>query len=124
MDGVDRLVRDSGACGFLFQEGAGVLTCSHLSYEERGQACGAAPRGGVGVQLDTRSAIDRTAELARLTKDRAAAEKEAAQCRAKLENPSFTDRAPQDVVDKIRERLAAAEADLNRIDAAMEALNA
>ena len=62
------------------------------------------------------------AERARLDKDRAAAEKEAAQCRAKLDNPAFTDKAPADVVAKIRERLAAAEADLARIAAALAAL--
>ncbi len=37
--------------------------------------------GGVGVDLDTRGAIDVAAERARLDKDQAAAEKEAAQCR-------------------------------------------
>ena len=41
---------------------------------------------GSAVELDTRGAIDVAAERARLTKDRAAAEKEAAQCRAKLDN--------------------------------------
>ena len=64
------------------------------------------------------------AERARLDKDRVAAEKEAAQCRAKLDNPAFTDKAPADVVAKIRDRLAAAEADLARITAALEALAA
>ena len=36
------------------------------------------------------------------SKDQAAAEKEAAQCRAKLDNPAFTDKAPEPVVEKIR----------------------
>jgi valyl-tRNA synthetase len=78
--------------------------------------------GGIRVALDTRGAIDLAAERARLAKDRLAAEKEAAQCRAKLDNPAFTDRAPADVVAKIRDRLATAEADLARITAALEAL--
>jgi valyl-tRNA synthetase len=80
--------------------------------------------GGVRVAVDTRGSIDVAAERARLEKDRAAAEKEAAQCRAKLGNPSFVDRAPADVVGKISARLAAAEADLARIAAALEALPA
>jgi valyl-tRNA synthetase len=62
------------------------------------------------------------AERARLAKDRAAAEKEAAGCRAKLGNEAFTAKAPADVVAKIQQRLAAAEADLARIDAALAAL--
>ncbi|GAA2716059.1 valine--tRNA ligase [Micromonospora olivasterospora] len=78
--------------------------------------------GAVGVALDTRGSIDVAAERARLTKDRAAAEKEVAQARAKLDNPAFVGKAPEPVVAKIRDRLATAEADLIRIDAALEAL--
>jgi valyl-tRNA synthetase len=77
---------------------------------------------GVTVELDTRGAIDVAAERARLAKDRAAAEKEVAQCRAKLGNPAFTDKAPEQVVTKIRQRLAAAEADLARIAAQLDSL--
>ncbi|GIJ09037.1 valine--tRNA ligase [Micromonospora andamanensis] len=79
--------------------------------------------GEVSVALDTRGSIDVAAERARLTKDRAAAEKEAGQARAKLGNPAFVGKAPDHVVSKIRERLAVAEADLARIDAALEALS-
>ncbi|MEV4757999.1 valine--tRNA ligase [Micromonospora sp. NPDC049559] len=78
--------------------------------------------GEVSVALDTRGSIDVAAERARLEKDRAAAEKEAAQARAKLDNPAFVGKAPEPVVQKIRERLAVAEADLARIGTALEAL--
>jgi valyl-tRNA synthetase len=80
--------------------------------------------GGVGVELDTRGSIDVAAERARLEKDRAAAEKEAAQTRAKLDNPAFVGKAPEHVVAKIRERLAAAEAELARISRQLDALPA
>jgi valyl-tRNA synthetase len=76
----------------------------------------------VTVELDTRGAIDVAAERARLTKDRAAAEKEAAGCRAKLGNQGFLAKAPEEVVAKMRQRLATAEAELARIDAALAAL--
>jgi valyl-tRNA synthetase len=78
--------------------------------------------GGVKVALDTRGTIDVAAERARLDKDRAAAEKEAAQCRAKLGNEAFVGKAPDAVVQKIKDRLTTAEADLVRIAAALEAL--
>jgi valyl-tRNA synthetase len=78
--------------------------------------------GGVGVELDTRGSIDVAAERARLRKDRAAAEKEAAQCRAKLDNPAFVGKAPEQVVGKIRDRLAAAEAELDRLSQQLDAL--
>jgi valyl-tRNA synthetase len=78
--------------------------------------------GGVTVELDTRGSIDVAAERARLEKDRAAAQKEIAGCRGKLDNDAFIGKAPADVVAKIRERLAAAEADLERITASLAAL--
>ncbi|GIF00257.1 valine--tRNA ligase [Paractinoplanes rishiriensis] len=78
--------------------------------------------GGITVDLDTRGTIDVAAERARLEKDRAAAEKEAAQCRAKLDNDAFIGKAPEQVVAKIKDRLAAAESDLTRIAAALAAL--
>jgi valyl-tRNA synthetase len=78
--------------------------------------------GGITVDLDTRGTIDVAAERARLEKDRAAAEKEVAQCRAKLDNAAFVGKAPEPVVAKIKERLATAESDLSRIAAALTAL--
>jgi valyl-tRNA synthetase len=80
--------------------------------------------GGITVDLDTRGTIDVAAERARLDKDRASAEKEAAQCRAKLDNAAFVGKAPEAVVAKIKDRLATAEADLARIAAASKALSA
>ena len=78
--------------------------------------------GGITVDLDTRGTIDVAAERARLEKDRAVAEKEAAQARAKLDNEAFLSKAPEQVVAKIKDRLATAEADLTRIAAALTAL--
>jgi valyl-tRNA synthetase len=80
--------------------------------------------GGVTVELDTRGAIDVAAERARLDRDRAAAEKEAAQCRAKLANEAFVAKAPDHVVASVKDRLAVAESELARIAAALDALNA
>ena len=59
---------------------------------------------------------------ARKTETFSAAEKEATQCRAKLNNEAFVGKAPEQVVAKIKDRLAAAEADLVRIAAALKAL--
>jgi valyl-tRNA synthetase len=78
--------------------------------------------GRVTVELDTRGSIDVAAERARLAKDRAAVEKEAQQCRAKLGNDAFVGKAPEQVVEKIRQRLAAAEADVERIASALATL--
>jgi len=69
------------------------------------------------VELDLSGAIDVAAERARLTKDQTAAAKEIAQATSKLGNEAFLAKAPEAVVDKIRTRLATAEADLTRIQA-------
>jgi valyl-tRNA synthetase len=70
---------------------------------------------GVTVELDTAGVIDVGAERRRMEKDLAAAQKEAGQARAKLANAGFTAKAPADVVDKTRQRLAVAEQDISRI---------
>ncbi|WP_375501736.1 valine--tRNA ligase [uncultured Jatrophihabitans sp.] len=77
---------------------------------------------GVAVDFDLSGTIDVAAERSRLTKDRAAAEKERAVNAGKLGNAAFTGKAPDAVVAKVRDRLAAAEAELVRIDAALAAL--
>jgi valyl-tRNA synthetase len=78
----------------------------------------------VAVAFDLSGAIDVAAERARLLKDRAAAEKERDVNAGKLGNAAFIGKAPEAVVAKVRDRLAAAEADLARIDAALAALPA
>jgi valyl-tRNA synthetase len=101
-----------------------IRSLVRLTVPEEGFAATAtlAVTGGITVDLDTSGTIDVAAERARLEKDRVAAEKEAAQCRAKLGNDAFVGKAPEQVVAKIKNRLATAEADLTRIAAALKAL--
>lgn len=75
------------------------------------------PVAGATVALDLSGTIDVEAERKRLTKDLGAAEKEKAQATGKLGNEAFLAKAPDNVVDKIRGRLAKAEADIERITA-------
>ncbi|MEJ2579352.1 MAG: valine--tRNA ligase [Kineosporiaceae bacterium] len=78
--------------------------------------------GTVTVELDLSGAIDLGAERRRLDKDLAAAIRERTQAQAKLGNPQFLAKAPADVVDKIRDRLAVAESEVQRLRAALESL--
>jgi valyl-tRNA synthetase len=82
----------------------------------------ALPSGTIVVELDLSGAVDVEAERKRLAKDLAAAQRELAQCEAKLGNPKFTEKAPADVVDKIKVRRDAATADIDRISARIAAL--
>ncbi|MBA0049835.1 valine--tRNA ligase [Streptomyces sp. AJS327] len=80
------------------------------------------PVAGATVALDLSGVIDIEAERKRLTKDRDAAEKELRQTSAKLGNEGFLAKAPEEVVAKIRDRRAAAEADIERLTAQLERL--
>jgi valyl-tRNA synthetase len=80
------------------------------------------PVAGATVALDLSGTIDVAAERKRLAKDLAAAEKEKAQANAKLGNEAFLAKAPDNVVDKIRGRLAKADEDIARIQAQLERL--
>ncbi|WP_408991450.1 valine--tRNA ligase [Streptomyces sp. 1268] len=80
------------------------------------------PVAGATVALDLSGTIDVAAERKRLTKDLEAAQKEKAQATGKLGNEAFLAKAPDNVVDKIRGRLAKAEADIERIGAQLAAL--
>jgi valyl-tRNA synthetase len=77
---------------------------------------------GVTVQLDTAATIDVAAERRRLEKDLAAAQKEAEQAGRKLTNDAFLAKAPAAVVAATRDRLAAAEADIDRISGRLTSL--
>jgi valyl-tRNA synthetase len=75
--------------------------------------------GEATVMLPLEGVIDLAAERARLAKARAAAEGEVKKIRAKLDNADFVARAPEEVVEENRERLAVAEAEIARLEAAL-----
>jgi valyl-tRNA synthetase len=67
-------------------------------------------------------AIDVAAERRRMEKDLAAARNEAEQASRKLANADFTAKAPAAVVEKTRQRLDAAKADITRIEQRLAAI--
>ena len=78
--------------------------------------------GKVKIEFDLTGAIDIAAERSRLTKDLATAEKDRATAKVKLENEGFMAKAPIEVVQEIRERLAQTSADIESISAQLAAL--
>jgi valyl-tRNA synthetase len=100
-----------------------VRTLLRLTAPEAGFAVSASLAiEGVTVGLDLAGTVDIEAERRRLEKDLAAATREAQQASAKLGNESFTGKAPADVVAKMRQRLAAAESDIARLETRLTAL--
>ncbi|WP_329018778.1 valine--tRNA ligase [Streptomyces sp. NBC_00690] len=80
------------------------------------------PVAGATVSLDLSGTIDVVAERKRLTKDLAAAQKEKQQAEGKLGNEAFLAKAPDNVVEKIRVRLAKAEEEITRITSQLGSL--
>ena len=78
--------------------------------------------GKVIVEFDLTGAIDVRAERARLTKDLATAEKDRTTAKVKLDNEGFMAKAPMEVVQEIRTRLAQTTADIESITAQLAAL--
>jgi valyl-tRNA synthetase len=66
--------------------------------------------------------IDVAAERRRMEKDLAAARHEAEQATRKLDSSDFTSKAPAQVVEKTRQRLEAANADIARLEQRLAAI--
>jgi len=73
-----------------------------------------------GVEVFLHGVVDAVNEKEKLTKEKKRVLKEIGICEKKLGNESFVDRAPKDVVEEQRSRLADYKATLARIDASLE----
>ena len=87
---------------------------------------GEMPKGAAQIVLDEATvvlpladAIDVGTERTRLTRERDKATGEARKIAQKLDNADFVRRAPEEVVEENRDRLAAAHADIARLEAAL-----
>jgi len=77
---------------------------------------------GIAVELNLAGTVDVEAERKRLDRDLTVARKEAQAMTAKLANEAFTAKAPAAVIDKSRQRLTAAEAEIARLESRLAAL--
>jgi valyl-tRNA synthetase len=89
------------------------------------------PRGSAQLVLDEATvilpladAIDVATERVRLSKERDKVAGEARKIAQKLGNADFVRRAPEEVVEENRDRLAAAQADITRLEAALQRIDA
>ncbi|TAL19403.1 valine--tRNA ligase [Patescibacteria group bacterium] len=90
--------------------------------EKKGQA--AALAGSMEIYVDLAGAVDRGRESARLQKERESLESYLAALEAKLKNNDFLKRAPSAVVEKEKEKAAAARDKLARIRRELTSLGA
>jgi len=101
------------------QAGLGEVTVGDA---ETAQPSGSAAVTGGGVRIFLLNVIDTAAELDRLTKQAETLGNGIAGIEAKLGNENFLSRAPQDVVQRERERLESLERDLQAVQQAIDAL--
>ena len=105
-----------------------LLTLGRLSEATEADAApaGAVPfvAGRTSGALAIAEFIDLTAERARLAKEIAALEADAEKTRKKLDNADFVARAPEEVIEENRERLATAESARDKLKGALARLEA
>ena len=77
---------------------------------------------GLEILVPLEGIIDKDAEVERLQRQLDKLEKNLGRSRAKLENPSFRDRAPAAVVEKERRRTAELETSIDKLETRLEAL--
>jgi valyl-tRNA synthetase len=79
---------------------------------------------GATVALPLEGVVDLPAEAARLKKDIGKLEAEIAKMEAKLGNASFVEKAPEDVVDELRERCEETAANAAKLNHALKQIGA
>jgi valyl-tRNA synthetase len=98
-------------------------TLTIAAQADRPTDCAVAVLGDAEILLPLEGLIDKEAELARLRKAKADTEKQLVGVDSKLNNASFTSKAPADVVEKLRVKRTELLAQLGTIEAAIQALN-
>jgi valyl-tRNA synthetase len=103
----------------LFEAHAGIFRAlagaSDISFGTAPQGSVTVVTAGASVHLPLAELVDLEAEKARTAKERAAVEKEIAALEEKLDNPGFTQKAPEKIVAAERERLNALREKLERL---------
>ncbi len=99
----------------LFKRLATIDRIDWLAADDKPPANALALVGDLKVMVPLAGLIDLDAERARLTKEIGRREQEVGRLEAKLGNASFVDKAPKQVVDKERQKLADAEAALTTL---------
>lgn len=80
----------------------------YLSKEEEVPVSATAVLGDIELLIPMADLIDKQAELARLAKEVAKLDKDISLAEGKLTNPAFTDKAPAEIIEKEKEKLAQA----------------
>ena len=94
-----------------------------LSGNDTQPLCATSLVGDLEILIPLADLIDKGAESERLTREIGKLEKELLKTTSKLENPAFTEKAPQDVVEKEQGRAAEMTAAIGKLQGQLEALS-
>ncbi len=103
---------------------AALESITWLSPAENAPMSATALVGQMEILVPMAGLIDKTAEVARLTKESAKLEQDIVKTEAKLANPAFVDKAPADVVEKERTRVTENKIALDKLRDQIEKINA
>ena len=98
--------------------GVGAVSYTHLQAEGSVTVVTAACRG----YLPMDDLVDKKAETARLTKELEGAKKQLATAEAKLQNEKFISKAPQNVIDGVKDNAAKLREKVRMIEESLAAL--
>jgi valyl-tRNA synthetase len=121
-DKLSMLEQQRALLAFLARLDEGQLALSRALAARPHKAVALVAPQGVEAYLPLAGLVDLEQERARLRKALAEAEREIARAEAKLANPEFTAKAPPQVIQKDRERLASHQERRERLEARLKAL--
>jgi valyl-tRNA synthetase len=115
LEGYKAIIAEHARCGEVRVRRSGASFSGEFVLSQTAMAMA----GDVEVIVPLEGLVDSKAERAKLEKDRAKLDRDRAHLHKKLADPSFVNRAPVEVLDKDRARLAELEAALAKIDVAL-----
>jgi valyl-tRNA synthetase len=115
LEGYKNIIAEHARCGEVIIRRSGASYSGEYILSQTALSMA----GDVEVMVPLEGIVDSRAERAKLEKDRAKLDRDRAHLQKKLADPNFVGRAPPEVLDKDRGRLAEIEAALAKLDLAL-----
>jgi valyl-tRNA synthetase len=118
LEGYKNLIAEQARCGEVRVRRSGASFSGEFVLSKTAMAMA----GDVEVMVPLEGLVDPKAEMAKLQKDKLKAESDIAYLKRKLADPNYLSRAPAEVVDKDKAKLAELEAALAKLVVAVDRL--
>ena len=118
LEGYKTIIAEQAKCGDVRVRRSGASFSGEFVLSKTAMAMA----GDVEVMVPLEGLVDPNTELDKLLKDKAKLMKDIAYYKGKLADPRYTSRAPLDVIDKDKAKMAEAEAALAKVMVAIDRL--